>query len=45
MVFDIKVQNLAMIYYQIGRSLPQKSLTWGLFMVPFMVIRIKLRIY
>jgi hypothetical protein len=24
MEFDIKVQNLAMIYYYIGRSLPQK---------------------
>jgi hypothetical protein len=28
MEFDIKVQDLAVIYYEIGRSLPQKRSTW-----------------
>jgi hypothetical protein len=31
MEFDIKVQNLAMIYYLIGQSLSQKKLMWVIY--------------
>jgi superfamily I DNA and RNA helicase len=31
MEFDVKVQNLAMIYYLIGRSHPQKRLMWVIY--------------
>jgi hypothetical protein len=45
MGFDIKVQYLAMIYYKIGQSLPQKRLTWLVYgMVPFRDLRINRKV-